>query len=389
MHNHPMTSQTERTPMLPRPEYQLDRLPLRFRWEVTRRHPVYLQLWQVTQSARSSGGQQLVDQIRRQPLYLNAAAAIRVFGELLDPSTGFDELAETIATALFQRGSLQPVDVKSIAGILMRTMSSQGLRRLANMMERYADGRDELAPADQVLDDLAEFLLSTDPELTAYLDAPFYSISPVAPREQVLSDVAAVQAEWRQRLELSEQRSRANDYPAYLEVWDRCEGFVRGQYERISVSSFIDVAVELGEPRTTIRNRYQRAFQIVTGHEYSLENWQAVMGVQQFGQEFGGVVSRVSHRRLRPRPSVPDVDFSTIVDNEATCDPAYLGSSSGNADHIDSANIVRRICEMIEQGSSDDQILGDVELGESAREAVSYLRLRDDIRAGFLESPEN
>ncbi len=62
-----------------------------------------------------------------------------------------------------------------------------------------------------------------------------YSLSPVAPREQLTSDLVAAQAEWRTRLDLPTSRDRSNDYPEYLEVWDRCEGFSEGQYHRRDV----------------------------------------------------------------------------------------------------------------------------------------------------------
>jgi hypothetical protein len=207
------------------------------------------------------------------PAFLNATAAIQVFGEPIDPAIRFEDLSADSGTRLFFRDALQPVSVKSIAGVLMRMMSARGLQNLAQWLEHCADGKDGRIPPDQVLTDIGDFLHSQNPELNAILDAPFYSLSPVAPREQLTSDLVAAQAEWRTRLELPTSRDRSNDYPDYLEVWDRCEGFSAGQYHRESVHSFVAIARESMMPASTIRNRYHRAFQLISGHDYSLEKW--------------------------------------------------------------------------------------------------------------------
>ena len=81
--NRTMTNQFESREMLRRPEFHLDRLPLQFRWEVTRRHPVYLQIW-----------------------------PIQVVGEPIDPAVSFEDLPEENASSLFFRDALQPGEEK-------------------------------------------------------------------------------------------------------------------------------------------------------------------------------------------------------------------------------------------------------------------------------------
>ena len=230
--NRNMTNQLETREMLRRPEFHLDRLPLEFRWEVTRRHPVYLQIWQIWRTSQSSGEGLGWDQVRRHPVFLNAASAIQVFGEPIDPAVSFEDLPEENVSSLFFRDALQPVSVKAIAGVLMKMMSAEGLRTLAQTLYHCADGKDGQIHPQQVLDDLADFLHTQDPKLNALLDAPFYSVSPVAPREQLMTDLAAAQAQWRARLELPTSRDRSNDYPNYLSAWDKCEGYGSGEYRR-------------------------------------------------------------------------------------------------------------------------------------------------------------
>ncbi len=101
--------------MLRRPEFHLDRLPLRFRWEVTRRHPVYIQIWEIWRRIQTAGEGLSWEDARISPAFLNATAATQVFGEPIDPAVPFDDLAADIETGLFFRDALQAVSVKSIA----------------------------------------------------------------------------------------------------------------------------------------------------------------------------------------------------------------------------------------------------------------------------------
>ena len=376
--------------MLRRPEFHLDRLPLRFRWEVTRRHPVYIQIWEIWRTIQAAGEGLSWDDVRISPAFLNATAAIQVFGAPIDPAVGFDDLTADAGTRLFFRDALQPVSVKSIAGVLMRMISANGLRNLAQMLAHCADAKDRQIPPDQVLADVGEFLHSQDPELNATLDAPFYSLSPVAPREQLTSDLVAAQAEWRTRLDLPTSRDRSNDYPEYLEVWDRCEGFSEGQYHRRDVHSFSALASEWRQSASTIRNRYHRAFQRISGQAYSFDNWVALMGVQQLSSFFGDEVNPTSRRRFRRSPDETEIDFSTVTDRESSIEPRPAGHTDTTLNLHDTAYVIRQICQLIEHAVGDQEIVDRIEMNatQDILEAIAYLRIRDDLRTTILSDGE-
>lgn len=114
--------------MLYRPEYHLDRLSNRYRWEATRRHPVYMQLWEIWRDVEQSGEELSWEYVRRQPALLNGCSAVQTFGRPIHPATEFDQLSEGACSELFFRDSLQPLSVKALAGVLTDMLSADALR---------------------------------------------------------------------------------------------------------------------------------------------------------------------------------------------------------------------------------------------------------------------
>tara|TARA_R110002073_G_scaffold8761_8_gene46913 strand:+ start:5473 stop:6609 length:1137 start_codon:yes stop_codon:yes gene_type:complete len=375
--------------MLRRPERHLDRLTIEFRWETTRRHPVYLQLWETRQSAQAMSPPVSWQEIRQNEDVINACNAIRVVSEPVDPALSFEELSASEPNNLFHCNALQPVTVKMMLGTIGKHLSSDSLRLVAASLSRLADGKDGILDHNDALIAFADIINSVEPEMEAVMPGPFYVVSPVAPREQWQEDMARCQNHWREQLNLEPSRDRPRDYPNYLRAWDLTEGFSEGQYHRDRARSFADVGRELSKNESTIRRWYHRAFFLITGHEFSNENWHSVMAFQQLSGFMGLTISPACRARLkRANLQQRDVDFSTVQQNQDFLDTAATPSSVA-----DLRAICTEVCQLIEDGRSDEEIVDQIEIDFGAqtdlnedeiRDAINYLRSRIDVRCSYL-----
>lgn len=243
-----------------------------------------------------------------------------------------------------------------------------------------ADGKEERCEPEEVLEALSDLVHSDDPELTALLNAPFYCVSPVAPRERCQADLASVQAEWRRRLNLSTRRERSSNYGDYLRAWDLREGWSQGEYWRERVQTIADMASSLGESPTTVRNWYVRAFQLISGHEFTPEKWLELMGSQQLSELFGVTPSPTVLRRAARSPQRREVDATTLTRGSGNVDSVTGRSPSSDADGPSVDAMVGAIYEGIARGCTDEEILGDLELNPAALDAIRFLRDREDLR---------
>jgi hypothetical protein len=377
--------------MLIRPDRHLERLTLQYRWEVTRRHPVYLLLWQTYQIMLTHSPPISWEQLRQSLDVINACNAIKMVSEPVDPSLSFEALRDEDASPLFFSNALQPVSVKTILGVVAGALSTPSLRRVADVFNALADGRDRIISVEEALVASRELLNSTDPEFSGLLSAPIYVISPVAPYEQLRADIAACQTHWRELLELKETRDRPRDHLNYLNAWDKCEGFFEGRYDRDLVRSLAQVGRELKKPESTIRRWYRKAFFLISGHEYSAENWRSLMGIQQVNGFFGLTVSPVSRKRLTARridSRRKEPNFSTVQ-----LDADFLDTTQDDGNQADLDLICFRISEMMENGVTNSDIFDQIEIEFGSQKkidesevahAIEYLRRRDDVRSGFL-----
>lgn len=377
--------------MLIRPDRHLERLTLQYRWEVTRRHPVYLQLWENYHARLTHSPPITWEQLRKDSTIINACYAIKMVSEPVDPSLSFEALQDENASRLFYSNALQPVSIKTILGVVAGALSTPGLRRVADVFNAYADGREGKTGPEEAIVAYGDLVNSTEPEFSGLLSAPIYVISSVAPYEQLKADITACQTLWREQLELKETRDRPRDHLNYLNAWDKCEGFFEGRYHRDLVRSLAQVGRELKKPESTIRRWYRKAFFLISGHEHSAENWRSLMGVQQVSGFFGLTVSSVSRKRLSSRRidgRRKEPNFSTV---QPDTDFSKTAQDDGNQADLDL--ICFRISEMIENGVTNSDIFDQIEIEFGSQEktdesevahAIEYLRRRDDVRSSFL-----
>ena len=92
-----------------RPPFQLRSLPIRYRWEVTRRHPYYQNFWLIARAHhRREPIDHAVDELFGQVVVL-IFEAIGVTGEPPDPGTEFAELGEADLQSGWLSGAVHPI----------------------------------------------------------------------------------------------------------------------------------------------------------------------------------------------------------------------------------------------------------------------------------------
>ena len=78
--------------LLVRPPFQLRSLPIRYRWEATRRHPYYQMWWKEAAAFYRQEAYENVGELLMRQMAMAILAHIGVTSEPPDPATAFDEL---------------------------------------------------------------------------------------------------------------------------------------------------------------------------------------------------------------------------------------------------------------------------------------------------------
>lgn len=116
-----------------RPPGQLHDLPIRARWEVTRRNPYYLVFWAQARAFRLS---QLSDDSVESSLQFAAhliLAEIGATGEPVSPATTAEELIDGDADLSFLTGTVQPVTFRGVVAMLINGLPPADLEAIGKI----------------------------------------------------------------------------------------------------------------------------------------------------------------------------------------------------------------------------------------------------------------
>ena len=372
--NHPEEPTMEALPFapLPRPAGQLRSLPPRYRWEVTRRHPIYLSFW--TSAARFYENAPFTrpGEAELRQAAVGLLGSIGVSGPPVDPRVEFDAFPDNGAAESLLAGSVHPISNRGMIGLLISVLPKQTLAQLGCLLlTRFAsDGEED----DQRREALLQLARRTDPGLDSYVDVPILSISPSASQRVIERDLNIVMARWREAHELRPQRERVDQYPEYLEVWDLREGWRNGSYDNSRELTLQEVAQQLQIPFSTVNNRYRRAFELITGHPYSPAIWLRVFAIVKLLETAGDVIGNVARRRPyrtgTPRP-VPD----SIISNPQR-EGSYVESHALAADESDLQALLIDLQEFVAQGLTNTEILDRFQIGTEHEPVIESLRKR-------------
>ena len=363
--------------IIARPRFQLRSLPLRMRWEVTRRHPYYQIYWKLARDLHDDPTPAHPEDL----LWRQAAALvlgqIGVSGKPPDPATDFKHLSEDELQSAWLSGAVQPITMRGIAGVLMAALPKSSLCALSALMFEASkpDGTDKPPTLATALQQLGRIELEG---IDCFLDEPVVSINPAASAREIRKGLDQAIVKWKRERGLSERRNRSEKFDSYLRVWDKREGWTGAVYDRDKERTLREVARGLRQSITTVRNHYCRAFELIVGYPYSPEAWGTFFGVLKLTRLIQQRVSGVSSRRpqrSKTRRDVPESRLLGSPNNEEARGPISFASTYSDQ-HVH--EILLDVESLIEQGKTPREIAMELEIPvELIPDIESFLKLVD------------
>ncbi|MFO1004620.1 MAG: hypothetical protein U0929_01575 [Planctomycetaceae bacterium] len=343
----------QRIPTLARPVEQLYGMPLKYRWEVTRRHPYYIQWWDYVSEIRQTLPQ---DQIDTAQCAFSLLTRIGVSRADYAPCMEFDEIALSGPTQGWLVGGIQLQTYRQLLGLLIAGLPPEALesagRLLAHASQNSEQGRFE-----------ALYRLSTqkDERYDQHTGHPIVRISSNLSANVLSDDVSGFIDQWRGP-QSSERRMRTDKYDEYLAVWDRHEGWNAGRYDVLAEQPFPKIAQEMGITTSTAFNQYRSAFEMISGHPYSLPTWIQLFGSSKWSPDVADAFARAVAKRRAGMPRASGfaakprarLDRSNPYDMRAKS--VEISTDSGVA------ALTSDIETLISNGRSDEEICDELEL---------------------------
>lgn len=374
----PRTNPSDDSGFATRPPFQLQSLPIEYRWEVTRRHPYYDIWWknaaryyQYYREESDDDFNSLLDTFA-----LVALQSIGVSAMPPDPATEFSDLDASSLNSAWLSGAVHPISIRGLASMLIDSCSSDTLKYLGTILfEASLDDIPDQLPRRQQKS--LQLMLADIPGLNVYFDGPFVALNPAASSRDVLKALEALMRQWKQQYGLGETRNRSDKYADFLQVWDLREGWHRGIYDRTKEKTFKEIARQLKKSVSTISKHYQRAFELIIGHHYSAQLWYRLFGPIKITALTSGIRGTVSDRRplksRTPRP-VPSSIVVPLQRKGPDSDISELRQVSG--DDAETGELLEAIQGALVRGDTDAQILEKLGLSERALKLITYLRHR-------------
>ncbi len=302
---------------LPRPVEQFRSLPVEFRWEMTRRHPAYVSFWKPADEFFASVLNATAQEEVVRPIAAAIVNAVGVSGAAPDPSLEFDELGDQGSSNSWRSGAISPLTLRGMISRLLVVLKPEDFRQIMQSMLDAMESKD--GEVEQRMEALLSLQRIGEPLDNAFPE-PLVTINPRMAKGIVKRDVDLLLTEWRDRLGITAGRDRSDNYAEYLQVWDAREGWEKGTYFSNRERTFRDVAKILGISEANASSRYRRAFELITGYEYSPAMWVRFMGIVKLSQssvEDLGHIARSRPLRNRAPREVPESAISSTESNQA------------------------------------------------------------------------
>ena len=360
-----------------RPPFQLRSLPIRYRWEVTRRHPYYQDMWHMVKAHYRNEPLSIeVEDLFRQVAVV-FLGAIGVSGEPLDPATEFTELGAEELQPAWLSGAVHPITLRGIAALLIAALPKETVGYVGlQLVEAGCDERKDEPPRQaQAILNLATL---DKPGLDRYPDEPIVSVNPAASGRQITEAVSELVKHWKDQRGLEEKRDRSDKYPDYLRVWDLREGWTGSAYDLSREKKLKDVAIELEMKLSTVGKHYRSAFEMIIGHPYSPGMWIRVFGVNKVADLTGeGVQGPVTHHRPLVSPTwrpVPETVLGCVSEKGVSISPVAEKHALPN---VDASAIIEQIRGLLDQEPDDERLADRLGLDHKVIPAIAYLRERN------------
>lgn len=132
---------------------------------------------------------------------------------------------------------------------------------------------------NQLLQDLVE---GQHPNFDDALPSLMVTLNPRASQRDITGSIEEIISEHKRTLGIPETRRREDKYPKYLQVWDLREGWTGEGYDNRREMKLKDVGRELQIGISTAFSCYTKAFECMTGHDFSSSRWMQIMGLVKF-----------------------------------------------------------------------------------------------------------
>lgn len=367
-------------------------MPFNFRWEVTRRHPVYLEHWQGAQRffESSQRGDSKEDDLQNEELMMNELSArclnaIGVGSVAPDPTLEFSDIGEGFADYGWLQGAISPVTLRGLWGMLINTLPPDVFasiaRQIIDDMESVAKERgSEIEDRQRQLAGYTSLQRIDESALNFMLAEPIVYINPRVSDRQATEDLRTSLARWRAERRIEVGRDRSDNYPDYLRVWDLREGWSGGAYRNADEKTLREVAEELDINPSTASARYRSAFLLITGYEYSPVMWLRFMGIEKLSGVMQDVIGRVASRRptkLRTRRDIPN---STLGEGDTV--GAIVDDRNAQVEQSAQwvSDLMMDLEELIKEKKTDEEILQALEIESDDGEFAKMMEVIELIR---------
>jgi len=353
------------TKPLVRPTHVVRNLPLRYQWEFTRRHPAYIV--QSEMFWRYRGATTDIDLKTREQMVRNTRVMLRfLLGVVADPppaGKSFDEINDRFSiSSHWLSGAIQPITMRSCV-IALLSLPDDTKQRVISVLTDSIGGVPEGIGAQVDLDGIRDEALDT------IVDPSVIAISVHSPLSAVRDAVSELHRSERERLGIDDRRRRDDGLDDKLRVWDLREGWTSDGYDVNREQGFKDIATTITTSGSTAADRYYGAFELVTGHPYSFENWVRVFSAVKLFERVKAEVLRRRHRR----DAVSSIgDESILATTDAVVDESIPPDLSPELIGADSASLMTGIQELLVGGHTDEQIREALDVKDD--KLVKYLR---------------
>jgi hypothetical protein len=350
-----------------RPPQSLLDLPVEYRWEVVRRHPYYLAHWSWGHRRYACGPMSDLEGVLAESAVV-VLLNIGVSDDPPPPGTSFQELRGGQLGAAWENGAVAPVTFRGLVMAMVKDLPPDA-RRLVGQTLLDSAAADTVGDNDgqarAKFDAVLRLMRSDAPGLSAVPDRPIFGVNVYAPQRAVVEAVERTVREWKEREGQPERRRRDDLLGLYLDVWDRREGWVADGYDAGRERTFRQIASDLKLPSRTAANRYAAAFEMVTGHPYTIGNWVRVFATEKLDGAYA-VQSLRRRRVVVPDPagrSVDAVDETTLAGGRDVRDGGLLAREASDAgSQAYGIDLLLDVADLTEQGLDEDAIAEKLEL---------------------------
>ena len=354
---------------VPRPLSVLQGLPVADQWEVTRRHPYYLLYWKYAQRfQRQESRCELeteLDLVATMILYL-----IGVTRDYPPPCTDAAEFTRGMIPA-WLNGAIAPLTYRTMVASLIVGLSPACREVIAALREVHASDPND---TEAQLHVMTSWLRLESAELDSIPASPAISINLEAPLEDILKAVENQVKVWKRDRQVPNRRRREDKVAEYLKVWDQREGWSGVDYDPRREKKLREIAREMNCSVGTVKSRYQSAFRLIVGHEYSTELWDRLFAAYKLQTFLDRRCSARRPRRTRLHGRAQIISETDLRQSTGGGGPRLIESLQ-HVRNVDARELLAEIRDLIQKGWDDQRIIKELSLTTNrAVEMIQWVR---------------